>query len=146
MGYSVGESAILTLIRALSDYNSGNTARQDWKPLHRGKAAYYAILSPGPWTSERISPTGYHDNWTTVIEVWRRYVDDTRPALLQDNVADIIAQIRKYPTLNGADGVQDSKIPGGPGMVEVELGNGSLWARWDINCEWTEETEVSYAE
>ena len=146
MAYSTGEAAILTLIRALSGYDAGNTARQDWKPLNRGKAAYYAILRPDAWTSERISPTGYHDFYTTVIEVWRRYADDTRPALLQDNVNDIVVQLRKYPTFNGASGVQDSNITGGPAMVEVELNSGSLWARWDINCEWTEETTVTYAE
>lgn len=146
MGYSTGEAAILTLIRALTGYNSGNTARQDWKPLHSGKATTYAILRPGAWSTERASSVGYHDHWSTVIEVWRRYVDDTRPALLQDDVDTIVAQIRAYPTLNGASGVQDSNIVGGPEMVEVELKNSSLWARWDINCEWTEETTVTYAE
>ena len=146
MGYSVGEAAILTLVRAVTGFNSDNTARQDWKPLHSGKATVYVILRPGPWTPERMSSITYHDHWLTVIEVWRRYVDDTRPALLQDNVDDIVTQIRKYPTLNGASGVQGSDITGGPDMVEVELKNSSLWAKWEINCEWTEETEVSYAE
>ena len=144
MGYATGEAAILTLIKALSDYDSDNTARQDWKPLHSGKAAVYAILRPGQWSPERVSPTAYHDHWLTVIEVWRRYSDDTKPALLQTNVSDIVTQIRKYPTLNSAAGVQDSDITGGPEMVEITLANGSLWAKWEINCEWTEETTVTY--
>ena len=146
MAYSTGEAAILTLIQALSAYDADNATRQDWKPLNRGKAVVYVILKPGAWTTERISPTGYHDYYSTIIEVWRRYVDDTRPALLQDNVDDIVVQIRKYPTLNGASGVQGSDIAGGSEMEEVELNSGSLWARWDINCEWTDEVTVTYAE
>ena len=145
MGYATGEAAILTLIQALSDYDSDNTARQDWKPLHSGKAAVYAILRPGPWSTERVATNMHHDYWLTVIEVWRRYSDDTKPALLQTNVSDIVTQIRKYPTLNGASGVQDSNITGGPEMIEVTRANGSLWAKWEINCEWTEETTVTYA-
>jgi hypothetical protein len=145
MSYATGEAAILTLIRALSAYNANNSKRQDWKPLHSGSAAYYAILRPGPWESEQMGITStYHDRYTTVVEVWRRYVDDTKPTTLQTDVGTIVAQLRKYPTLNG--NVGRSWVAGGDDMQEVTLNNGSLWARWNINVEWIEESSVTYAE
>jgi len=147
MAYSTGEAAILTLIRALSAYDSGNSARQDWKPLNSGKSAYYAILRPGPWSNEQIALTAFSRTWTTVIEVFRRYIDDTKPTLLQDDVTTIIEQLEKYPTLNGASGVQTAMINGGDDMQEVQYAeNGPLWAKWEVNCVWIEEKNVTFAE
>lgn len=144
MSYATGEAAILTLVRALSAYDSENSTRADWRPLTRGKAQYYAILRPGKWTSEQLTMGSNARSWRTVVECWRRYADDTRPVALQDDVEAVAAQLEKYPTLNGA--VLDSMVTGGGDMVERELSNGSLWAVWEVYVDWQEEQDVSYAE
>jgi len=146
MGYPTGEAAILTLIRGLAAYDTNNSDRQDWKMLNQGKAAVYAVLRPGAWVNAQEASVTYHRAWTTVIEVWRRYIDDTRPVTLQTDVQTVIEHLEKYPTLNGASGVISAMISGGGDMQERELNNGSLWAVWDIYCEWTEEKQVTYAE
>ena len=84
--------------------------------------------------------------WTTVVEVWRRYSEVGAPLDLQDDVVTIVEQLEKYPRLNGAAGVMRAEITGGNDMVEIELKSGTLWAKWEINCEWTEEKAVTRAE
>jgi len=143
MSYATGEAAILTLIRALSAYDSSNSDRQDWKILQSGKSSYYAVLRPGPMENERISPTIFHKTWTTVVEIWRRYIDDDKPVALQGDVGTVITQLEKYRTLNNS-GVVLAWIEGMDDMQEVTLANGSLWARWNINVRWIEETAVTY--
>lgn len=144
MSYATGEAAVLTLLQAMSAYNSDNATRADWRPLARGKAQHYAILRPGKWANEQMAMSANQRTWRTVVECWRRYADDTRPVALQEDVAAVVAQLEKYPTLNGA--VQDSMVSGGGDMQERELSNGSLWAVWEVYVDWQEEQAVSYAE
>lgn len=144
MSYAVGEAAILTLIQALSAYDSENATRADWRPLTRGKAQQYVVLRPGKWANEQLTMSSNVRAWRTVVECWRRYADDTRPIALEDDVETVTAQLEKYPTLNGA--VLDSIVSGGGDMVERELANGSLWAVWEVYVDWQEEHSVSYAE
>ena len=146
MSYATGEAAILTLIRALSGYDTNNTDRQDWSLLGKGKAAVYAILRPGPWTNQRATITSSVRQWRTVIEVWRRYIDDSKPVALQSDVVTIVEQLEKYPTLNGASGVLRAEIVGGGNMEEIEIRTSKvLWAKWDIYCDWSEEKVITYA-
>ena len=149
MSYSVGEAAILTLIRTLSAYDTQNSSRQDWRILLSGKAPVYAVLRPGAWDNEQIAYAANLRSWQTVIEVFRPYRDDTYPVTLQDDIETIVALLETYPTLNGANGVQEFSVTGGNEMQEVVLGsekNQSLWAKWEVNCGWQEEKEITYAE
>jgi len=146
MSYATGEAAILTLIQGLSAYDSSNSARQDWKILHSGSAAYNAVIRPGTMIPERISATMFNDRWTTVIEIWRRYIDDDRPVSLQGDVATVVSHLRRYRTLNSASGVIYAEIAGVDEMQEVTLNNGSLWARWNVNLEWIDESTITYAD
>lgn len=144
MSYSTGEAAVLALVRALDGYDDENATRADWRPLSRGKAQHFAILRPGKWANEQLTVSGNVRAWRTVVECWRRYADDTRPIALQEDVERVVAQIERYPTLNGAG--LDSMVTGGGEMVERELANGSLWAVWEVYVDWQEEHSVSYAE
>ncbi|MCO5191364.1 MAG: hypothetical protein M9918_24635 [Anaerolineae bacterium] len=147
MSYSTGEARILEIIRLHADYDTTNSDRQDWKILHSGKSDRYAILRPGAWSNTANGLGGaFLRNWTTVVEVWVPYRDDTRPLTLQAAVNDLLAHLEKYPTLNSLTSVQDAMIAGGNEMQERELNNGSLWAVWELNCEWHEETAVTFAE
>lgn len=146
MSYATGEAAILTIIRAHANYDSDNTSRQDWKPLDSGKAAYYAILRPGAGENAQLSPTSFLRQWVTVVEVWQRYIDDTKPASLQARFDELVRQIEQYPTLDGASGVIDASVTGWGDMEEVQRTNGALWARWSFNVQWREEYTVTYAE
>jgi hypothetical protein len=145
MTYAVGEAAILTIIRAHADYNANNSSRQDWKLLDSGKASHYAILRPGPWLNERFTLANYRRQWTTVVEVWQRYIDDTKPGALVDHVDDLVRHVESYGALDGAAGVLDANVAGGGEMEEIQRTNGALWARWSFNVVWQEDYEVVYA-
>jgi len=145
MTYSVGEAAILTLVQALSEYNSQNSSRQDWKVLDSGKAAVYAVLRPGEWSNEDTGMGMHLRSWQTVVEVWRPYRDDTKPLTLQDDVETIVAHLEQYPTLSGAADVVDAMVTGGGEMQEVVRNNNVLWARWEVHIGWQEEKEITYA-
>lgn len=144
MSYPVGEAAILTLLRTLSAYDSRNSSRQNWKILDSGTSDSYVILRPGSWNNEQSSMASNMRTWRTVIEVWRPYRDDTKPATLQADVTTIIEHLEKYHTLNDASGVIEAAIVGGGEMLEVTRANGSLWARWEVYCDWQEEKEVAF--
>lgn len=149
MIYPAGEARILTLIQALSAYDSTNSTRQDWRPLKSGVSDFYVILRPGEWSAEHHAFPTILYTWQTVIEVWRLYRDDAKPVTLQSDVQAIVNQLIKYPTLNGLSGVQDAEVSGGPEMEEVTLksaaGTGSLWAKWDINVTWKEESTITFS-
>lgn len=146
MSYSTGEAAILTLIQALDGYDSNNSSRADWRPLNSGKSANYVVLRPGDY---RLTAEGFSTNvrnWTTVIEVWRRYGSIGSPLLLQDDVVTLIEHLEKYPYLNGTAGVAQAVVAGGEGMQERLLANDVLWAVWEIELVWKEEKSVTRAE
>ena len=149
MSYSVGEAAILTLIRTLSAYDTQNSSRQDWRILLSGKSDRYVVLRPGEWNNEQIAYAANLRSWLTVVEVFRPYRDDTKPVTIQDDVETIVALLETYPTLDGTAGVQEFSVVGGNEMQEVVLGsekNQSLWVKWEVNCGWQEEKEITYAE
>lgn len=145
MIYPEGEARILTLVQGLTAFNATNSTRQDWRPLKKGGGDVYVILRPGEWTTEELAFPVVLFTWETVVEVWRLYRDDDKPAVLQTDVQSIVNQLMPYADLNGLSGVQDVTITGGSDMEEVTLNNGSLWAKWDINVTWKEEAEITYS-
>ena len=112
----------------------------------QGKAAYYAILRPGPSDQTQMTIQSKLMSWRTVVEVWHRYIDDASPAGLAVYAEDIVDRLNKYPTLGGI-AVQAAVTSLGD-MEEVERKSGtvsSLWARWNINVDWSEEKVITYA-
>lgn len=145
MAYSTGEAAILTLIRTLADYDADNTSRADWRILGQGASNKYIVLRPGAWEGSQLAITTRARTWSTVVECWLRYVDNTKPLSLQTEVETVMALLERYPTLNGASGVVRATVTGGDDMQEVKREDGSLWAKWSFTVQWIEEKAVTYA-
>jgi len=147
MGYSDGEALILTRVQACSNFDSTNTDRTDWKKLNTGNSDHYAILRPGEFRINWMALSSYHAVWTTVIELWMKYTDDgTTQASLYGYLNDLFA-ILAYPHMGDSSTVLDANITGGPEPQEMwPRSGGPVWLRWNINIEWTEETNVTFSE
>ena len=88
-----------------------------------------------------------HDTtWQTVIEVWRRYVNDSETTQLMGSLRDeIIAAIQAKSRLGDTTGnVVLSGVTGGgdPEAMWTKRG-GPQWLRGEIYVEWTERTTVT---
>jgi hypothetical protein len=156
-GYSDGEALVLAALRKHANYDSENTSRADWKILNSGKAPFYVILRPGPFTVEVQSIGGIGANatatevshWVTQLMVYQRYIDDgTTATNLQARVAEIIAQIQKWRRLGDAnDIVQRARVVSGDELVEVQQDQASpLYLRWILDVNWDEERTITFSE
>lgn len=144
MGYSDGEALIFTQVKACNNFDATNTTRANWKVLNKGTSSNYAILRPGPFELEWISFTQYRANWTTVIEVWQRYKDDTDShTSLYDRVEDLFA-ILSTPLLGDTTNtIQNSTISVQDEPEEMWVGEDIGYLRWKVNILWREEGSIS---
>lgn len=157
MAYSTGEGLILTRIRNLSNYDTNNTSRADWKILNRGdklkktgSSNHAVVLRPGPFEQEWISPTVFRAMWTTVIEVWQRYKDDSTTATdLYARAFEIIEEFHQYPKLGSGDDQYFSvTVTGGepPQEMWTRRDGGPKWLKWEMSLSWSEQLEVTNQE
>ena len=126
MSYATVEAAIQTRIRALSDFTSADVTRGDWRRINAGSAPY-AVLYQGGFTHEAGGGSALGMAvWETVVEVFaRHYGDGTEFTSLAGYTQNIIDDLDKYPTLNGASGVIDSHVVSGDRPVSIfERGSG----------------------
>ena len=147
MSYSTGEALILTRVRACTGFTSANTARANWKLLNSGKSDHYAIIRPGGFAVEWQTLGMAVFRYTTVIELWQRYTDDTTT---QTNLYGYIANLYgllDYPHLGSSASIQDSTIMGADAPEEMWRNEGGpAWLRWSMRVEWTEERSATFAE
>lgn len=145
--YSDGEALILARVRACTNFDTGNTARANWKLLNQGKARHYAILRPGAFTTEWITPNTYRPTWTTVIELWVRYKDDSETqTALYGYAADLLEGMQPSKRLKDEDGVVDYANIASSGEVQemwTRGGRGPAWLKWELSLRWKEEIEVT---
>lgn len=150
MSYSDGEAAILTLIRAMPQFDDKNAVRDKWRVLTSGAAADYVVLRPGE-TQEAfdyaigLGRARVLRSWRTVVEVWTRYIDDGDTAVrLQVLTQAVIDHLERYPTLNGLAGVTNARPVGVSNMLErwTEQ-DGPSWAVWEVYFDWQEEASIS---
>ena len=147
MAYTDGEGAILTRIRAHSDFSTSNTDANDWKILDSGNSAFYAILKPNeePNDVEYYAFGSYVIRWQTVVEIWQRYKDDgTTAASLFGNVQKIIAQMQPYKTL-GLANVQNAEVVSVTApSFRWDQDGGPAWMVQEVNIEWHEQSEITF--
>ncbi len=150
MSESAGMTLIETIIKMVAGFDGDNVSILKWGILNSGKARFYAILRPGPATRPQ-SGFGIRDNnYRTVVEVWYRFKDDGDGTGLIDKVDLLTAKLDQYPKLGDTTGT--IRKEGGPvGLGEVmerwrNKGDGVSWVSRDIFVDWTQESEVSYAE
>lgn len=152
MAYGTGEALILTRLRSLANFNSKNTAQSNWKPMNDGSkgvkagdSVHFAVLRPGPFSQEWITPTVFDSNWTTLIEVWQRYKDDTTTATdLYARAYEIIAEFMQYPKLGSGDDQYHGVIITGADALQQRWfkEGGPMWLVWELSLQWKEQMEV----
>jgi hypothetical protein len=150
MSYTAGEALALTQVRAATGFSSTNTSRGNWSIRNSGGSDHYAILRQGEFT--RAFETFRIDtaHWRTVIEVWQQYVDDgTSYTNLLTHVANLIARLDQYRKLADTTGtIQDANLTGGSAVMEImgRSGDGPFWLKQDLYLDWSEESNVTFAE
>ena len=147
MAYSDGEALLLTVVQAMTGFDSTNTSRGNWLVLNKGKSDHYAILRPGPFRLDWSTISNHLIQWETVVEVWQRYVDDaTTKTNLYARVADILP-IMSYPNMGDSSVVEDSTFEGGEEPQEMwGRSGGPEWLKWEMRIKWYERTAVTFAE
>jgi hypothetical protein len=149
MSYSTGEALILTRVQACSNFSSSNTSQADWGILNSGKSDHYAILRPGVFSIEWITPLTYVAHWTTVVELWQQYTGPgTAESSLYARAADLLA-IQTYPKLGDTSGTieRNATFSGGEDPKEMwRKDGGPMWLKWELKIEWNEETTATYSE
>lgn len=155
-GYSSGEALVLTQLRAVSGFSANadpngisNTSRGDYSILNTGVSQVYGIIVPGESKIEQGTTTVFFNRWNTVIQIWQQYIDDgTTLTALEANVDLVIARFLAYRKLGDTSGIiQDSnpRTVGKPQEMWIRGGDGPAWLRQDVNIEWIEEQQVTYA-
>lgn len=149
MSYKLGEAAILAKVQTCTGFDSTNTSQAKWRLLNSGRSDNYAILRPGEFSLEWLTPAMYQANWQTVIEVWQRYKDDgTTQEYLYDLVENLLVGLQVWPNMGLPNSVHDSSISGGdtPEEMWTAGGNGPAWLRWNVTVSWSEQDEITLSE
>lgn len=145
MSYAAGETLLLAQVIACTGFDANNTSQADWGILNSGKAAVYAILRPGAWNIEWTSYDSYTAHYTTIVEVWQRWKDDTDThTSLYANVNYLMAMMA-YPHIGGT--IEDMTIDGADEPEEMWTKSGApSWLRWTMRIRWDEVSNVTFAE
>jgi hypothetical protein len=150
MSYSAGEALILTRVQAITNYSASNTSRGDWGILNSGKGQTYAIIRPGPFVRMWEGSTSNIATWTTIVEIWQRYIDDgTTLTNLEANVANVIAGIDIYKRMGDQTGLMiDFSLTSGSEVLSKweRGGNGPAWLSQELSVTWREEVDVTYSD
>lgn len=153
MGYATGSSAILTLLRAMSDWDSKNSSREDWGILNTGKSNKYAILKPGEEYQNEVISLGHKTQirtYTTVIEVWVLAKTPGKSLTTLQTLTDsIVSTLDRYPNLGlgTSNAIRGASVLGGGEMQDRWVNTrGFTWVTWDVTIEWKEERSTSSAE
>lgn len=146
--YADGEKLIATKVKYCEKFGPDNVTQCNWKVLNTGKADHYAILRPGPFDIEWLTPTVYRGNYTTIVEVWQRYKDD---GVSQNNlyllIGYLMTGLQPERFMDDTTGtIQDATISGSGAVAEMwnRGGRGPAWLKWEINVNWKQQVEVTY--
>lgn len=157
MSYATGEAAALTIIQALSAWDSDNSysAANDSTfvtvdtLLISGDDDKYCVLLPGEFEREpgTISGTEFITHWQTRIQIYVLVqpsgdAPEKRLASLRN---DIINALDGYQGLNGQSGVWGAMVTTGGEIFRPELAEGAerAFITQELILEWDEETTVT---
>jgi hypothetical protein len=150
MSYLIGEKLIAAQIEEVTGFDESNVARGDWRLLNTGNSAHYAIIKRGAVVTEWVAHNISQDNYRTIIEVWQRLKDSQESYDdLLEHVAAIETRIKQYRLLADTAGVVlDANLTGASAMTEQWRNNadGPSWFKIEINIDWSEQTNVTFAE
>lgn len=152
MTESAGLTLIETQVKAVTGFNGTptNVSISKWGILNSGISDHYAVIRPGPAERPRLTMRIRDQQYRTVIEVWQRYKDDgTTLTSLLTHVNNITARLDKYRKLADTTGTIRNADASSLGDVTEQWrdnADGPSWLKREINVDWTEETNVTYAE
>lgn len=152
MSYASVESAIQTLLQAMSEFSNAEVTRGDYRQLDIAGADDVAVLTPGAFQQDGVGEAGARKSvriWNVLIDQFRKYVDDGTTWTNFEATRDaIIVQLEKYPTLNGESGITLVAIDAGadPSLVYDREGNGPYFIVQEIRVAVTERVDLSGGE
>lgn len=157
MTYIAGETLIKTQIQAVTGFTNTtdkvNVVRGDkWTVLNSGRSDHYAVLRQGTSVREWSTLRQVTTVWRTVIEVVQRVTTDTMEnnydALLgyADSITARLDQYRKLADTTGL--LRDANVTGGGEVKGIWVNQGDMpsWLMKEIYVDWTEESNVTFAE
>jgi hypothetical protein len=148
MSYATAEAGLLTLIRAMSDYDSASATAGDYRPLGKGKSQV-VVLNAGPVPNRRVvqATRRIATDWVIYIDLyvaWRGEIS-TIATDIRSKRQDIIDHIDKYPTLNNTSGVLNAFISGG-GEPQAWRGGSKNWWHQRLRCDIQDRVTITIAE
>ncbi len=148
MSYKSVETALLTVLRLLANYDGDNSSAGDYRILGKGVTSAI-ILQPGAIPQREVVayPRRVRTLWVVDVELLIPFLGEisTTAEALRDDRQEIIDQIDKYPTLSGATGVVVAFITSAP-VPDLWLGESRRWWRQVLHCQIEERVTVTVAE
>lgn len=152
MSYRDGEILLKAQVVQVAGFSDANVARGDkWVILNSGSADHYAILRKGEHLRTWDTMRQHTSTYRTIIEVIQR-INDTQEinydACLEyaDAIAARIDQYRKLADTTGL--LRDANVTGGSEAkgIWTNTGDKPSWIMTDVFVDWSEESNVTFAE
>lgn len=118
---------IQTLLQALDRFGNADVTLADWTVLDSGSNDEYAVIWPGPWSSEEDSFGTVKYTWTINVDLLERYLTQVAAyASLDVMNQDVVNHLMKYDDLDDLEGVEYARPTGGdePWLVYATDGTG----------------------
>lgn len=150
MSYKFGEQLLENQVIASDGFSAVNVGRAKWKLLNTGNSDRYAILKRGASVIEWEAAHIHTNRYRTIIEVWQRVIDDqaSYDALIT-YVENIQARLEQYRKLGDTTStVLDANLTGTSDVTEQWRNNadGPMWFKIEMYIDWSEQTNVTFAE
>lgn len=130
MSYDTVESGLLTLIRVLSNYNTTNTDRGDYRVLGSG-VTRAVVINPGSISNREVVglPRRIQTEWEILIELFVPFQGEisTASAAIRADRQELLDHLDKYPTINGVANVTHAFVGHG---TEPEVWSGESQSFW----------------
>ena len=130
--YTDCQTATITLLQALTAQfpNSWQVLAYDFGVLDKGlppTAANAAVLTPGRFEESAVRPEIANDSEDILIDLFSAYIDPATSFAAFVTLREAVrAQLRKYPTLNGVDGIQIINMSSNGDPVAIDHRNQAM--------------------
>jgi hypothetical protein len=157
MNYVAVEKLLKTQIQAVTGFTNTtdkiNVIRGDkWTILNTGSSDHYAIIRKGEHSRQDDTMRIKGTNWRTVIEICQRITSEPHETIVDallnymDAITTRLDQYRKLADTNNL--LLDSNVTGGGEAKAIWTNKGDLpsWLMVELYVDWSEQTNVTYAE
>lgn len=127
--YSAVETALLNVIKLMSEYDDGNASAGDYRILATG-VQRAVVTQPAPFGPRNVEavPRRMRTEWIINLELYEQFSQDVSEiaARVRSDRQGLIDHIDKYPTLNGTTGVIHALLISGQ-EPQVLIGENRNW-------------------